>query len=101
TVFRQHFISHHAAHTDRRNEPQLKEHGYVDDHLRAWVVDDGVAVDPSSPISRRQSDQLPFHNDRKWLHLLLPAGRELSGASVFFLQARRESPVSRRVILPD
>ena len=81
--------------------PGSKEHGDVDDHLRAWVVDDRMAVQHASAICRRQYDQLPFHDDGEWLQFLLPARRELTGASVFLLQARRESPVSRGVMLPD
>src|SRR5215471_4669109 len=71
----------------------------VDDDLRARVVDDGVPIDDSASILRRKHDQLPLDDDRKWLDLLLPSGREPTGSIVLLGQPRRQVSVLRFVVL--
>src|SRR5439155_156962 len=54
--------------------------------MRARVVDDGVAVDDAAAVAGREHHEVPFDDDRKRLHLFLPAGRKLTSPQLMRTQ---------------
>src|SRR5262249_55488054 len=82
-----------------RLAPEHRHH--VDDDLRAWFVDHGLAINHSASILGRQDDELPLDGDGERPQLLLPTRRQVTGAVVLLRQPGRQASVLRRVVLGD
>ena len=89
-----------GATRDGASSRASEEDGRVDDQA-AGPVDHRVAFEDAALIAGGQRLQPPFERHRHRRHLLLPSGRQLAGPGVLLLQARRQAPVLRRVVLAD
>ena len=75
--------------------------GHVYHDVRAFVVNNCASVDDAAAVPGRQRHETALDDGVKRLHLLLPSGRQLPGARVFLLEARRQGAITRRVVFAN